>query len=154
MSLKINSKAPDFKLKDQDGQSFHLTTALKNGPILLFFYPKAFTPGCTAEVCSFREDYSFFSDRNIQLIGISHDTEETQKKFKEKYHLPYPLLSDTNRKVAKLYDAVYPFGLMTKRTSYFINQEGIISDTIDQLMGSEDHIRHFKQTLLRAEQKI
>lgn len=148
MSLKINTKAPDFLLKNQDGAGFQLSEQLKTGPVVLFFYPKAFTAGCTREVCSLRDDYSFFEERKIALFGISHDSVETIQAFGGKHRLPYTLLSDPNRKVCKLYDAVYPFGIMTKRISYYIDTEGIIKGMIDDLIDSMGHVEYLKKRII------
>ncbi len=147
MSLKINTKAPDFLLKNQDGAAFQLSEQLKSGPVVLFFYPKAFTPGCTKEVCSLRDDYSFFEERKISMFGISHDAVETIREFGGKYSLPYTLLSDPNRKVCKLYDAVYPFGIMTKRISYYIDADGTIKGMIDDLIDSRGHVEYLKKRI-------
>jgi len=147
MALKINSKAPDFRLKNQDGAEFSLAEQLKSGPVVLFFYPKAFTPGCTREVCSMRDDYTFFEERKIALFGISHDSVDTIRTFGGKYRLPYTLLSDPNRKVCKLYDAVYPFGIMTKRISYYIEMDGTIMGMIDDLIDSRGHTEYLKKRI-------
>lgn len=147
MSLKINTKAPDFLLKNQDGTAFQLYAQLKYGPVVLFFYPKAFTAGCTKEVCSMRDDYSFFEERKIALFGISHDAVETIREFGGKYRLPYTLLSDPNRKVCKLYDAVYPFGIMTKRISYYIEMDATINGMIDDLIDSQGHVDYLKKRI-------
>jgi peroxiredoxin Q/BCP len=140
MSLKINSKAPDFSLKDTEGNLFRLSKEISPKGHLILFYPKAFTPGCTKEVCRFSEDYGFFSSRGIGITGISHDSPETLKSFKERYHLPFALLSDPGRVVCRQYNAVYPFGLLTKRISYFIDGEGIIRHISDNLMNPDVHL--------------
>jgi thioredoxin-dependent peroxiredoxin len=147
MSLKITTKAPDFRLKSQDGSEFHLSEQLKMGPVVLFFYPKAFTAGCTREVCSLRDDYSFFEERKIALFGISHDSVETIQAFGSKHRLPYTLLSDPNRKVCKLYEAVYPFGIMTRRISYYIESDGTIKGMIDDLIDSMGHVEYLKKRI-------
>lgn len=140
MALKINSKAPDFSLKDTEGNQFRLSKGISPKGHLILFYPKAFTPGCTKEVCRFSEDYGFFSSRGIGITGISHDSPETLKSFKERYHLPFALLSDPGRVVCRQYNAVYPFGLLTKRISFFIDGEGIIRHISDNLMNPDIHL--------------
>jgi peroxiredoxin Q/BCP len=147
MALSLNSPAPDFSLKDSSNQSFTLSQALKNGPVALVFYPKAFTRGCTEEVCTLRDEFAFFRQRGIQLYGISHDTIETQGDFQSKYSLPFPLLSDPMRRVAKLYKAVFPFGLLTRRISYYIGQDGKIKAIHEQLFDGKDHTEQLIQKI-------
>jgi peroxiredoxin Q/BCP len=151
MALKVNIKAPDFSLPDSEGKIFNLKSTLEEKEVVIFFYPKAFTAGCTAEACSFRDDYSFFRERNIAVIGISHDSEETQSRFLAKYRLPYLLLSDHNRKVCRLYDAVFPFGLLTKRVSYYINREGKILSVVDNLFNAGNHLETIRKKILSME---
>lgn len=151
MPLRLYSHAPDFTLQTAENETFQLREALKDSQILLFFYPKAFTAGCSAEVCEFRDHYPFFSERNIRLVGISHDPEDTQARFAKKYQLPFTLLSDPMRTVCRLYDAVYPFGLLTKRVSYFINQEGIITIAYENLFKPEVHLMQMKNRILSQE---
>jgi peroxiredoxin Q/BCP len=94
-----------------------------------------------------RDDYSFFEERKISMFGISHDAVETIREFGGKYSLPYTLLSDPNRKVCKLYDAVYPFGIMTKRISYYIDADGTIKGMIDDLIDSRGHVEYLKKRI-------
>lgn len=150
MALRINSKAPDFRLQDSEDREFHLKSELNEKGILLLFYPKAFSPGCTREVCSFSQDFQFFADRGIRLIGISHDMQETLHRFKERHSVPFVLLSDPRRMVCRMYDAVYPFGLLTKRVSYFIDGEGIIRYTSDNLLNPDVHLREMRQYLFQT----
>jgi len=152
MALKINSKAPDFTLNTADGQKFNLAKTLQAKSVVLFFYPKSFTPGCTTEVCNFRNDYAYFIERNIEVVGISHDVEETQKRFQEKYRLPFILLSDPKKKVSDLYEAVYPFGLLQKRVTYFIEQSGVIKAIYDNLFSVDNHLEKIKLAVEKLDQ--
>lgn len=120
--LQNKTKAPDFELQDQNGK-IHKLSDYKGSRVLVYFYPKDDTPGCTKEACSIRDAYADFSKLNLVIIGISADSVESHKKFAEKYHLPFTLLADTNKTVIKAYDAD---GLFTKRISYLINEEGDI----------------------------
>ena len=144
MALKINSKAPDFRLQDSEDREFRLKSELNENGILLIFYPKAFSPGCTREVCSFSQDFQFFVNRGIRLVGISHDMPETLHRFKERHSVPFLLLSDPRRMVCRMYDAVYPFGLLTKRISYFIDGDGIIRHISDNLLNPDLHLREMR----------
>lgn len=151
MALKLYSKAPDFELNSPNSTRFRLSERLKENPVALFFFPKAFTAGCTREVCQFRDDYSFFREKGIELVGISHDAEETQERYRLRYQLPFPLYSDPNRQVCRLYDAVYPFGLLTRRVTYLISREGLILCAHDALMESTQHVEYLKSRILQLE---
>jgi peroxiredoxin Q/BCP len=151
MTLSLYSKAPDFVLPDMEGKEIRLSTFLAQGPVVLFFYPKAFTAGCTEEVCSFRDQYTFFQQRGIQILGVSHDTKDALKSYADKYRLPFPLLSDPTRRVCKLYKAVYPFGFLTRRVSYYIGREGLILGAYDNLLNGAGHISQMEQRILHLE---
>ncbi len=153
MPLRIFSKAPDFTLQTADDETFNLKEALKESEVLLFFYPKAFTKGCSAEACDFRDHFNFFKERNVRVVGISHDPEETQARFAKKYQLPYTILSDPARTVCRLYDAVYPFGLLTKRVSYLINREGKITVAYENLFKPEGHLAQMKAKIESRERE-
>lgn len=120
--LKEGSKIIDFNLVDQDGMA-HKLSNYSEGRVLLYFYPKDDTPGCTKEACMITEVYDDFKKAGITVLGISSDSPESHKKFKEKYNLPFTLLSDPEKKVIKEYGAFSP--LFTKRISYLIDR-GII----------------------------
>jgi peroxiredoxin Q/BCP len=151
MPLPLYSKAPDFNLKDEKGQAFSLSEQLQKGPVILFFYPKAFTPGCTKEVCLFRDESDFFSQRRIQLFGVSNDPEAQLSQFAFRYNLPFALLSDPGRVVSAKYKAVYPFGFMSRRVSYYIGSDGLILGAIDNLLNEAEHIEFLKKRILHLE---
>ncbi len=125
--LKIDKKAPDFKLQDQDGK-IHKLSDYVGKLVLIYFYPKDDTPGCTKEACAIRDNYEDFEKLGVQVFGISKDTPESHKKFEKKYDLPFTLLADTKREVIKKYDAIKEiFGnIGTKRISYLIGKDGKI----------------------------
>jgi len=114
--------APNFSLKDEENKE-HKLSDYKDQYVLIYFYPKDDTPGCTAEACAIRDFIDGFSERGIKVLGISPDNPESHKKFKEKYHLPFTLLADQNQEVAKLYNAD---GMFLKRISYLIAPGGEI----------------------------
>lgn len=145
--LKIGDKAPDFTLEDQGGNLVSLQSLLEAGPLVLFFYPKAFTPGCTAESCSFRDESEDFAKLGAKAVGISADKTSTQKKFHEKYHLGYPLLSDPGKKVARAYGVARPGPIFNKRTTFVISKEGIILDIIHSEFAIGKHIKMAKEAL-------
>ena len=104
MALKEHMIAPDFALPDQDGNIRKLSD-FRGKPVILYFYPKDFTSGCTTEACNFRDDYSQYEGEGVVIIGVSPDPQPSHQKFIEKYNLPFILLSDVDHEVLKLYGA-------------------------------------------------
>jgi thioredoxin-dependent peroxiredoxin len=102
MEIKEKQSAPDFSLNDENEKSHRLSDYLGK-PVLLYFYPKDDTPGCTAEACSFRDDYSSYDKAGVVILGVSPDSSKSHAKFKLKYHLPYTLLADVDHKVCEIY---------------------------------------------------
>ncbi len=125
--LKLNSKAPEFALKDENGNVRKLSD-YKNQVVLVYFYPRDDTPGCTKEACAIRDIYKDFLRAKVKVFGISKDTPESHKKFIEKYDLPFTLLSDSDKTVIKKYKATKKFfnNMVTKRCSYLIGTDGKI----------------------------
>ncbi len=127
--LKIGNKAKDFTLPDQNGKTHKLSDYLGNF-VLIYFYPKDDTPGCTKEACMLRDDFPNFKKIKAKILGISADSVKSHKKFAEKYNLPFTLLSDENREVLKKYAAIKEKSMFGKtflgiqRMSYLINKEG------------------------------
>lgn len=131
MKLKVGGKAPDFELPDQNGK-FHKLSDFLGMKILVYFYPKDATPGCTTEACQIRDNFPNFGKVNAVVLGISTDTIESHKKFAQKHKLPFTLLSDVNKEVVKTYDVYKPKKFMgreflgTLRTSFLIAENGKI----------------------------
>lgn len=124
MSLKKGDSLPQFTLKDQHGNTFN-STSLAGKPCVIYFYPKDYTPGCTAEACSFRDAYEDFVKAGAEVVGISGDSVKMHQKFAKTYRLPFVLLSDENRKVAKLFGVQNNlFGLLPGRETYVFDENG------------------------------
>lgn len=121
--LETNTKAPEFTLLNQDSISVSLSD-FKGQYVLIYFYPKDDTPGCTKEACMITEAYDEFQKKGIVVLGVSTDSPERHMKFREKYNLPFTLLSDPDREAIQAYGA--HGGLMTRRISYIIDPEGMI----------------------------
>ena len=130
--LEVGTQAPDFSLKDQNDTK-HSLSEYQGRWVVLYFYPKDDTPGCTKEACGFRDSYKTFTDNKITVFGVSKDDVTSHKKFADKFELPFSLLADTNGEVCKNYDALAVkkmFGkefVGIKRITYLINPEGEIA---------------------------
>lgn len=141
--LKVGDKAPDFRGKDQDGKDVSLTD-YKDKKLLLYFYPKDSTPGCTAEACSLRDGYDDLLNSGYEVLGVSVDGEESHRKFVEKHSLPFRLLSDTDKSVVTAYGVWGEKKFMGKsymgtiRTTFLIGENGIIEDIITKVQ-TKDH---------------
>lgn len=141
--LKVGTKAPDFTLKNQEGKDISLSD-YKGKKVVLYFYPKDNTPGCTAQACGFAQNYPAFMDQGAVVIGISKDTVASHKKFAEKYDLPFILLSDTELKVIQAYDVWQEKNMYGKktmgvvRTSYLIDEEGMIINASTKVKAADN----------------
>lgn len=124
-NLKVGDKAPNFDAPSTLGHNLKLSD-FKGQWLALYFYPKAFTPGCTKESCNLRDGFSELKKLNVTVLGVSLDKIETQNEFKEKYKLPFELLADDQKQIAKAYDVLAAFSLFTKRHTFLINPDGVI----------------------------
>lgn len=138
MELKVGDKVPEFTAEDTNGVAFYSRDIIGKKPVVLYFYPKDNTPGCTAEACSFRDQYEDFKDLGAEVIGISSDSVASHQKFTKQYKLPFILLSDTNKKIRKLFGVpAGMFGLLPGRVTYVINKEGIITMVFDSMLATK-----------------
>lgn len=134
-TLKTGDKAPDFSGKDQDGNQ-HTLADYQGKKLVVFFYPKANTPGCTAEACDLRDNFERFKANNYELLGVSADSAKAQASFKNKFSFPFPLLADEDKAVIQAFGVWGPKKFMGKeydgihRTTFVINEEGIIEEVI------------------------
>ena len=139
--LEVGDTIPTFTLKDQNNTNFDIDTYRGKTPMVIYFYPKDDTPGCTKEACSFRDEFETFTDLNVEVIGISSDDVVSHKKFAEKYNLPFTLLADTKKKVRKLFGVPNNLlGLLPGRVTYVVNKNGIIVHIFDSQFSAEKHI--------------
>jgi peroxiredoxin Q/BCP len=145
--VRVGDHAPDFTLLNQDGVHVHLATLLGKGPIVLYFYPKDFTTGCTTEACRFRDRYDVFGSAGATVIGVSDDTVETHKSFATKHRLPFSLLSDPGGAVRKLYGVSRTLGILPGRTTYVIDRESIVRMVFSNPLDMGSHIRQALKTL-------
>ena len=144
MSVTIGDPLPNFTLEDQDGNEVSPAEQGSNQPLVLFFYPKDFTPGCTREVCDFRDQYEAFTDLGAQVIGISSDSTNSHAKFAARYGLPFRLLSDRNGKVRKLFGIKNTLlNLLPGRETFIFDQQGKLVHRYRNSMAAD----HMKQAL-------
>jgi len=138
--LKVGEKAPDFTLKDQKGGAFRLSSLFGVKNIVLYFYPKDGTAGCTKEACAFRDAYDVFISSGAEIVGISSDDFEAHKKFISEHGLPFLLLSDEKNEVRRLYGAKTAFGLAPARVTYVIDKQGIIRMAFSAMLSATKHV--------------
>jgi peroxiredoxin Q/BCP len=148
ITLKKGDKAPNFSALDQDGNS-HKLSDYAGKKLVVFFYPKANTPGCTAEACDLSNNYARFTANNYAILGVSADSAKAQLKFKEKFDFPFPLLADEDKTVIEAFGVWGPKKFMGKeydgihRTTFIIDENGIIEEVITDVKTKE----HAKQIL-------
>lgn len=146
--LAIGARAPEFTLPDADGESVSLKSLLKRGALILYFYPADFTPGCTREACQIRDLQPQIESAGLQVAGISPQSPESHRAFREKYHLPFVLLSDPDRCVVRMYGVVGPFGLGVRRSTFLIDAGGKILDAVASDLRIGVHVRFVRQAAL------
>ena len=141
-TLKTGDKAPDFSGIDQDGKK-HKLADYAGKKLVVFFYPKASTPGCTAEACDLRDNFERFKANNYELLGVSADSQKAQLKFRDKYEFPFPLLADEDKSVINAFGVWGPKKFMGKeyngihRTTFVIDEKGIIDEVIEKVKTKE-----------------
>jgi thioredoxin-dependent peroxiredoxin len=137
---RVGAKAPDFTLPSQSKEMLRLKDLLGK-PVVLFFYPKDNTLGCTKEVCAFRDDFEEFGKLDAEVIGISSDSVESHKAFAEKHNLPFALLSDEGSKLRMLYGVPNTLGLIPGRVTYVIDEQGVVRHIFSSQLDVERHVQ-------------
>jgi peroxiredoxin Q/BCP len=151
MKISIGSPLPSFCLPDQNGEIIDSTQLVGERPLVLYFYPKDDTPGCTAQACSFRDAYQDFVDAGAQVVGVSSDDAATHKAFAEKHRLPFTLLSDENNKLRKEMGVPSDLlGLLPGRVTYVIDRNGIVRHIFKSQLNVN---RHISETLAVLNQR-
>ena len=141
--LQVGTKAPDFTLPDQNG-TMHSLADYRGKKVILYFYPKDNTSGCTKQACGFSERYPHFREKGVEVLGVSKDSVESHKRFEEKYGLAFPLLADPERKVLEAYDVWKEktnYGKVSMgvvRTTYLIDENGVIIRAQDKVKAAEN----------------
>ncbi|MBP2282993.1 peroxiredoxin Q/BCP [Flavobacterium sp. CG_23.5] len=149
MELKVGDKIPNFKAKDTNGNDFDSQNLVGQKPIVIYFYPKDNTPICTAEACSFRDQYEDFKDLGAEVIGISNDSIDSHQKFAKQYQLPFILLSDPDKKISKLFGVSSGlFGILHRRVTFVIDKNGVVQMIFDSML-AQKHISKALETIKR-----
>ena len=138
MELKVGDKIPNFTAKDSNGVEFKSQSFVGQKPLVIYFYPKDNTPGCTTQACSFRDQYEDFKDLGAEVIGISSDSVASHDKFSSQYKLPFILLSDSDKKIRKLFGVpTGMFGLLPGRVTYVIDKNGVVQMVFDSMLAGK-----------------
>ena len=138
--LEVGDKAPAFVGRDQQGREVRSSELLARGPVVLYFYPKDFTPGCTQQACLFRDVFADLDARGASIVGVSLDDQASHRRFSDTHGLPFALLSDTDKAIAKRFDVGRFFGLMLKRVTYVIDRDGTIRGVFHHELSVNRHI--------------
>src|SRR5262245_57496319 len=143
---KVGDKAPLIEGKDQDGKDWKLADVLGKKVVLLYFYPKDDTPGCTKEACGFRDRVGDLKKQGVEVVGVSFDTEESHKKFIAKHNLNFTLLADTDGKITEAYGAKMPNRNLSRRVSFLIGKDGKIVHVTD-VPSADTHLAEMKDAV-------
>jgi peroxiredoxin Q/BCP len=138
--IEIGDKAPEFTLKNQKGQDVSLKDFIGRKAVVLYFYPKDGSPGCTKEACAFRDNYEAFKDAGAEVIGISSQSEESHSIFSLKFNLPFTLLVDEEARVRKLFGVPSSLGMIPGRVTYVIDREGTVRHIFSSQTNIEGHV--------------
>lgn len=138
MAIQVGDVVPQFSAVDTQGNLFHSASVVGKKPVVLYFYPKDNTPGCTAQACSFRDQYEDFLDLGAEVIGISSDGLASHQKFTAQYQLPFLLLSDTDKKIRKLFGVPTAFlGLLPGRVTYVVDAKGVVQMVFNSMLAGQ-----------------
>ena len=146
MALGVGDSLPDFNLEDQDGE-MRSPASVRGRWLVLFFYPKDDTPGCTAEACSFRDSAAVFKNLNAEVWGISGDDGVSHRRFATRHNLEYPLLSDKNNALRRSMNVPKAMGLLPGRVTYVVDGEGVIRHVFSNLLDGPAHVREAERII-------
>jgi peroxiredoxin Q/BCP len=151
--IRVGEPAPDFTLNDQNGAPVHFADLLGKTAIVLYFYPKDNTAGCTAEACAFRDSYESFQEMGAIVVGVSADSAESHQAFASQHRLPFILLSDPDSAVHKLYGVGKKLGFITSRITFVIDKQGIVRQHFSSQLNVTRHVTEALQTLMVMQTK-
>jgi len=140
VGLAVGDRAPDFALPDADGRTVRLSDFQGRKAVVLYFYPKDDTPGCTKEACSFRDHYEDFTDAGAEVIGVSSDSGASHRRFSARHRLPFTLLSDAGGALRKRYGVPATLGLLPGRVTFVIDREGVVRHVFNSQLAATQHV--------------
>ena len=138
--IRVGDRFPTFALPDQNGETFRSSEALEKGPLVVFFYPKDETMGCTAEACAFRDSYDVFQEAGATVVGISSDDTKSHRRFADKHGFPFLLLSDTDGAVRRSFGVPKTLGLLPGRSTYVIDPKGVVRHVFHSQLQAKQHV--------------
>lgn len=153
LTVKVGDKAPDFTLPSQMGDNVTLSEFFGKKNVVLYFYPKDETAGCTKEACSFRDSYEELTNLGAEVLGVSGQSVESHKSFASHYGLPFILLSDEANTVRELYNVPSTMGIIPGRVTYIIDKKGIVRHIFNSQTQAQRHVEEAKKTLLELEKE-
>lgn len=145
--IEVGDLAPDFTLPSQSGEKVGLKDFVGKKAVVLYFYPKDDTPGCTKEACAFRDDHEQFGELEAEIIGVSSDSVGIHRQFVDKYGLPFTLLSDEGSRVRKMYGVPHTLGLFPGRVTYVVDKEGVVRHVFSSQLDSTRHVEEALKAL-------
>ncbi len=145
--VAVGDTAPDFTLPTQTGETVRLHDLVGQKAIVLYFYPKDNTSGCTAEACAFRDSYEVFKEAGAEVVGVSSDSVESHQGFAARYRLPFILLSDSGGSVRTLYGVERTMGILAGRVTYVIDRDGVVRHIFSSQLNATKHVREAIATL-------
>lgn len=140
MAIQVGDRIPEVSLQNKAGETISLASLIGTKTIVLYFYPKDDTPGCTKEACSFRDSYTVFQDAGAEVIGVSSDSPSSHQQFANKYQLPFTLLSDYRNQARKAFGVPATLGLLPGRVTYVIDTSGVVRHIFNSQMNFQGHI--------------
>jgi peroxiredoxin Q/BCP len=153
LSVKVGDKAPDFTLPSQMGDNVTLSEFFGKKNVVLYFYPKDETPGCTREACSFRDSYQELTNLGAEVLGVSGQSVESHKSFATHHGLPFILLSDEDNKTRKLYGVPQSLGILPGRVTYIIDKQRVVRHIFNSQTQTQRHVEEAKNTLKELEKE-
>ena len=138
-ALAVGAHAPNFRAETHDGITLQLSELLEHSAVVLFFYPRDFTPGCTAEACAFRDDYTNFVEAGATVVGVSADSGESHRRFAQHHNLPFALISDADGALRKAYGVDKVWGVLPGRVTFVIDRQGVVRNVFDSALFARRH---------------
>jgi thioredoxin-dependent peroxiredoxin len=139
-AVSVGDQAPDFTLPSQSGEPVRLSDRIGKGVVVLYFYPRDNTPGCTAEACAFRDSHEVFAEAGAEVIGVSSDSADRHAAFAGRYDLPFTLLSDAGGRIRKSYGVPNVLGVLPGRVTYVIDREGTVRHVFNSMTNIDRHV--------------